>query len=636
MEPKEDADGWDDERDRDGHRAGEKAACEECRGVLAASALAALDGGWFQTAASGALFAVIAGVITVAGTFWTVRRAARRNVYVAGQEATRATAKPLWQRLYLDVIAALLALLGYGAFTLAMTLTTADPTLDSERTRYLLSPLALLAPPFLTIAAALLFLRLFPVALRLGERLVMGRRGAPALLALTQLARASRPALRITLLLALALGFTLFTLNTLTTAGQRITDVALHQAGADFSGSPAASGSDATPAALAGKYRAIPGAVSATAGYRTGILQHRQQQDASGNFDNPPILQLVAVDADTFAGTALWSTEDSSQPLADLMALLRAGRARAETEHVVPALLDAQLWKTLGLREGQTFTLPTPDQDTGEMQFIALKEVQRIPTTMSSTGFNFGPPTGGMLVDYESFAAAYASATASATSADGAPVILAPNFVWLDTKSDAASLANVRAALAGGPLQLTSLQPRDGLAVPVSDRRALIAALHADPMYLDVNGTLALGATAALALALLGTLVAVWLWMREQMTARALLRALGMGPRHLRRTLLCEQGIVFAAAVALGIALGALLTAVASATLVDLMFNDILSSGSDSASVADAPPVRLALSAPLLALGLAAVVIMLAAVAVVIARRAARAALAPVLRLNEA
>ncbi|HEX6776875.1 MAG TPA: hypothetical protein VF099_01685 [Ktedonobacterales bacterium] len=63
-----------------------------------------------------------------------------------------------------------------------------------------------------------------------------------------------------------------------------------------------------------------------------------------------------------------------------------------------------------------------------------------------------------------------------------------PNYIWLHASDSPALLASIRAALTSGPLQLASL----------NDRRAMIAQLERDPLYLTLTGVLALGMMARL------------------------------------------------------------------------------------------------------------------------------------------
>lgn len=75
--------------------------------------------------------------------------------------------------------------------------------------------------------------------------------------------------------------------------------------GADFSGIPTETSNDPNDLpALTNAYKHIPGVISATLGYKTTF------SDVIGN-----TVDVLAVDADTFAHTAIWNEQDSAQPL---------------------------------------------------------------------------------------------------------------------------------------------------------------------------------------------------------------------------------------------------------------------------------------------------------------------------------
>jgi hypothetical protein len=134
------------------------------------------------------------------------------------------------------------------------------------------------------------------------------------------------------------------------------------------------------------------------------VLQ--QAPDLSANaFDkpelaNPPIIQIVAIDPDTFAGTTLWSAQDSSEPLAQLTALLRDARSQAATDHTVPAVVDAQLLTTLHLAVGKTSALLPPfccrfrnhpgAEPAAARCACRHAQSRAYPDDLASTGFNFG------------------------------------------------------------------------------------------------------------------------------------------------------------------------------------------------------------------------------------------------------
>src|SRR5262249_41907058 len=145
------------------------------------------------------------------------------------REASRSTRKPLWQRLNLDVVAAIIASTGY--LISALVLGRADPMAQAQ-----LSFLGLIAPSFIVLAGTLLFFRVYPLLVRFGAWLAGRGKGAVPVLALAQMARSPRQSMRTTLLLAFSAAFMIFTLVYVTSQTQHLRDVASFNAGADFSG----------------------------------------------------------------------------------------------------------------------------------------------------------------------------------------------------------------------------------------------------------------------------------------------------------------------------------------------------------------------------------------------------------------
>src|SRR6266704_1230003 len=496
-----------------------------------------------------------AAVAVVAMTF-SIFRATRQDVLAMRRESARASRQPLWQRLNLDIVAAIIMLVGYGFSSYITT----SGVLDVQLRLLLLSPLTLVGSVALLLACLLLFLRFFPLLLAAGSWLATRSRSAPAVLALAQMARTPRQAVRMTLLLALATSFAIFTLIFTASQAQRITDVTNYQGGADFSGTTAASsyGSSFSASLLqkdTALYRAIPGVTSATLGYRG--------KAGAGCSALALPIELRAVDADTYAHTAIWTAQDSSQSVQSLMSMLAAQRSSAAVTNAVPAIIDASARDVLHLSPNAPFTLSFSD---GLVNFIVVAEVQHIPSVTDSavsSGSNDLIPAGGVLVDYTTFAKVYASDFKS--SGNTIPM----NYAWLRTRSDPASLASVRHAISQGELQLTKLY----------DRRATFDALHREPLYLDLIGVLALGAATALLLALVGNLLASWLSARGRLTTFAVLRALGTTPRELASVLTWEQALIYTTSIVLGVLFVALLSTLIVPALV---FSSVAPSGTSS------------------------------------------------------
>jgi len=529
--------------------------------------------------------------------------AVQRGILALRREAARSTHRPLWQRLNVDVVAALIALAGF-----AFSVYEASPGVLDARVRALvLPPLTLAGVVFLLLGLSLLLLRAFPLILRGGSKLTQRNRGAAPMLAVAQMARAPRQSLRMTMLLAFSIAFAIFAIIFNASQTQRILDVANYEVGADFSGQISSSSSPVTSAT----YKRLPGVLAASIGYTSFPTVTEGAQTTS--------VQLLAVDANTFANTAIWTAQDSTQPLAALMQQLAAQRASVKQSLVIPAIVDSAAWTSLDLVPGAVFQM---SDTSGTVNCKAIAEVQRIPTVNDSTlatGTSGFSAQGGVLLDYQSFAIV-------ALQANGAPVT--PSNVWLKTSSDPRLLAQARNALTNGTYALTGL----------NDRRAIISNLQNDPLYLDLTGLLVIGAVIAILLALVGNLIASWLSVRSRLTSFAVLRALGTTPSQLASIFSWEQGIVYATALILGVVFGILLSALA---LPSLVFTNIAVSGFsgsiDSGQyyiLQTIPPIRVVIP-PTLWIVFAIIVAICLVALLMMVRVVARPSVSQTLRLNE-
>jgi hypothetical protein len=421
--------------------------------------------------------------------------------------------------------------------------------------------LMIVASIFLLIGMMLLFLRIFPLLLRLGAWFATRGRSAAPMLALAQVARAPRYSLRMTMILALTTAFAIFTLVFNASQAQRANDISAYESGADFSGDIAVPTKLSEQGEIA-RYRHIPGVLSASAGY-TG-------EGVSSDVTPPVTVQIRAVDSSTFAQTALWTNQDSSQSLSSLMAQLNDQRF-VNHGNFIATIVDAAAAQALNLQIGSSFNVNVSSLPDNTLNCLVIAEVQHIPTINSSAAGGSGPgstatssPPVGVLVDYATYADTY-KRDMKLNSIDGSP-ILPINHAWLRTRDDPDALAHVRAALSTTSLQLNNLY----------DRRALGDVLSNDPLYLSLIIILMLGAAAALLLALLGDLLVSWLSVYTRLTHFVVLRAQGATPRQVASVITWEQAIVYATALLLGVIFGGIL----SLTVVpSLVFTSIPRSG---------------------------------------------------------
>ncbi len=498
---------------------------------------AALNIGWY------AGITVLVVIMIMGLLLW---RASGANIVSIRRRSARSTQRPLWQRLNLDVVAAIVAIVAYG---ISIYLASIGNLLDARTKVLVAAPLTLIAPLFLLIAALILFLRFFTAILQFAAKLTVRRRGATSMLALAQMARAPRQSVRMTMLLALAVAFAIFTLIFSASQAQHISDIASYESGADFSGDLAVTSQHLTVQHETALYHSIAGVTSATVGYVGSGT-------ASGTTLTIP-MEVRAVDAQTYAHTAIWSVQDLAQSLSVLMNALVHNRKNAVTSDVVPAIIDTLTAQRLNLKSGNIFSIAVDNLPNNTLNCAVIAVVQHIPTVNDSTAASTGSytPPGGVLVDYATYAAVYKTDTL--VNGNGSGTSLPINHVWLSSGNTSSAIASVRAALASPALHLTNLY----------DRRALIDTMLTDPLYLSLVIILTIGAITALLLTLVGNLLASWLNVRIRLTNFAVLRALGASPVQVTGVLIWEQVVIYATALLLGIVFGAIISFTAISTL---------------------------------------------------------------------
>jgi len=553
--------------------------------------------------------AIFTVVIVISAMATSVYHATSADVLTTRRESARETRRPLWQRLNLDIVAALVALAGYR-----LSFYVSGNLLSTQATTLIASPLSLIAPIFLLLGLLLLVLRLFPLFLRLGAGLTARSRGATAMLAFVQMARSPRRAIRMSLLLALSIAFAIFTLTFSASQAQHAQNVTAYQAGADFSGTIPEYVLSQPQTEITKTYRTIPGVISASVGYNSRAF-------SQGAEPTIPVDTRV-VDTQTFAQTAIWNEQDSSQSLTSLMQQLIARRDAVTTLHAVPAIVDAAAYNRLRLHVGQTFSVKENDAQQNTVAYLVIAQVQHIPTINDSleagSQDNYIAP-GGVIADYQSYVS-YQKRVAGVT--------IQANQVWLLTRDNTFSVSSVRQALTTYPLRLENLL----------DRHAQLEVFHGDPLSLTLQGLLLLGGFTALLLAIVGSLFASWLNARTRISNFVVLRALGSAPRQVASMLTWEQTILYSAALLMGLGFGLLfsLTTVPNLVFTTLPTNAStdLTTGAEFYALQHVLPVQVTLP---LSLGIVLVVLiaLFTMALVMMAQVVLRASMNQILRLNE-
>lgn len=558
-----------------------------------------------------------------------VRYTSSLNILTLRRETARVTRPPFWQRYYLDVLAAVIALSAYGV---SLYLASIAHEVDITTQDLILAPLTLVAPIFLLLSFLLIFLRVFPWLLRLGGWLANRGRGATSMVALVQMARAPRQIMRMTLLLSLTVAFAMFAQVFSASQNQHVSDVAAYEVGADFNGDITSSLSvqKLSIDPIIARYSSIPGVLAASADYT-------DLGTTTGSSGGTVTIHFRAIDPRSFSQTVIWTAQDSSQPLSSLLkplpSLAVTTLPNGAMGQVIGTIVDQALASQLQLHVGSLFSSSLNDLSQATFYYQVQAIVAHIPTVNSVVAASSSDSPGGMLVDYQTFLSAYTALLhqQSATPNIALPQPVVPiNHVWLRTSDTSAALASVRAALTA---------PSSALALNnLYDRRQIASELQGDPFNLNILIILGIGAFTAFLLALVGDLVSSWLSVRTRRASFVVLRALGANARQVAGILLWEQSIIYLGALVLGLAFGIVLTRIAVPVLI---FTGLPSHGPmSSLSINDlyllqrAVPEQIIVPFSLDLVFVALVLICIVAL-VVMVRAALRPSLSSELRLNE-
>jgi hypothetical protein len=188
----------------------------------------------------------------------------------------------------------------------------------------------------------------------------------------------------------------------------------------------------------------------------------------------------------------------------------------------VPALISRALLQSLSIGLGQPFSLYL---DTGPIRVTAVEAVDVFPTLYPGDRF-IVLPLDAIVARTERIQ----------------PGDVLPDELWVATRGRAPAI----------PARLRDA----GLPQEIDVRSALTSAALADPLRQALDGTLAIGFVATLGVALLAFAIHFVSISRTRLREYAILRANGLAPEQVQRSLLLEQAILLAHGLLAGGALG--------------------------------------------------------------------------------
>lgn len=188
------------------------------------------NGGLLPVRFSGMVFilAAASAVLCLIAFMLPAAQAARRGIVQHRQQLARPPQAPFWQRYYLDIM---LLIIGGGLYyelhsrgTLVQQNIFGDLGVD---------PLLLITPILFMIAVAIVFLRIFPLLVRLAEKIGKFFAGASIVISLRYMARNPVHFGRLILLLMMASAVGMFSASFLGTLNKSYIDRAAYSAGTD-------------------------------------------------------------------------------------------------------------------------------------------------------------------------------------------------------------------------------------------------------------------------------------------------------------------------------------------------------------------------------------------------------------------
>ena len=293
------------------------------------------------------ILAAVSAVLCLIAMLFPAMRAARMGVVSQRQNIARPPRSPFWQRYYLDIL--LLVIGGALYWELQRRGTFASQDFFGEMS---MDILALITPLLFMIAAAIVFLRLFPLIIALAARLSRYTSNTVVVLSLRYMARNPMHYGRLILLLMMAASVGMFSASLLGTMERSYDERAKYTTGSDIRLSEIEY--RAAKGVVEQRYSDIPGVEAVSVGSLSyGVIE---SSFTSVNFT------LLAVDPTTL-GDMFWFREDfAEKSLPELMAILAEDQPTDSGLRLPDATESIGVWAyPVGEHQGLTLSVRIKD-----------------------------------------------------------------------------------------------------------------------------------------------------------------------------------------------------------------------------------------------------------------------------------
>jgi putative ABC transport system permease protein len=467
-------------------------------------------------------FGIAVVALAILFSMLPVWQASRSTIVSYKQERARSSRKPLWQRMYLDLLLFIPTL--YGLYTLRAQGSLQSLGRSAVTNNPFENPLLFLLPTLFIIASGLLLLRVIPLIFDGLAWLAARLPSTVPVLALRQLARSTGDHLGPLMLLIITLSLAGFVASMAHTLDRHLVDEVYYEIGADINlveggeytgdaptGSQAAgiSSSEDIPVwnfLPVTDHLTLPGVQAAARVGRFDAALKAAGRTANG--------RLVGLDRIDFPAVAFYRSDFASEPVVSLMNRLAYDPAAL--------LVDRRTWESFHLNIGDTIPvdIKLPFGEIQPMSFKVAGMLDYFPTLY--------PEDGPVFVANLEYIFEVAGG-------------LQPYDVWLKTAPGADTQAII--------------QGINNLGVPVvrsQEARKTLAQVLAAPNRQGVLGLLSVGFLAAALLTVIGFLLYAIFSFRERFVQLGVLRAIGLSTRQMAAALVVEQSLVLLVGLAAG------------------------------------------------------------------------------------
>ena len=366
----------------------------------------------------------LGGILSFVALLIPAIQASRIEVILQRGHTARPSHVPVFQRYYVDVLLLLISI-----FLLRQLTEQGSVVATNQLGESTVNQLLLALPGLVLLASAMVLLRLFPLAMNLGSRLLSYRLPAGPVMSLWQMARDPTHYARLSLLLILTAGLGIFASSFEATLERSFEERVLHSTGSDIrvdrvqlqsktraSPTPVPPQGPTQEAALVEAYERVPGVERVSPVVRS---PGRDLTVSSGGS-----FEMLATDGERLSEVAWFRGDLSDRPMDQLLRSLKVTNLpqgmelpfdasaigiRVKPDRLHPTVrLTARLRNaadqhfnyTLGtLKSTEWMVLETPLEIGGREQFLSSGPLSLVSLQLDETGLERRLLSGSILID---------------------------------------------------------------------------------------------------------------------------------------------------------------------------------------------------------------------------------------------